>query len=390
MSVVERFLKYVTFETTSDENSESCPSTAVQTKFAEYLVKELKGVGLDDAQCDGNGYVYAHIPASAGYENEPPIGFIAHMDTSPAVSGSGVKPQIINFDGENAPLVDSKYIGCDLIVTDHKTLLGADDKAGVAEIVAACEKIVNGAGAPHGKICVCFTPDEEIGRGADKLDLRLLGAEYAYTVDGGELGGIECENFNAAALNLVVNGVNSHPGDAKGKMRNALLYLNEFVSMLPPEQTPANTEGREGFYHITDLCGNESRAELNLIIRDFDADIFKNRKKFIADTVDFLNKKYGDGTFVAVISDSYFNMYEIISRYPEITERAKQAMLAAGVEPKICAIRGGTDDARLSFMGLPCPNLSTGGLNFHSIYEAVPVDALHKMVDVLVNIVSPN
>ncbi len=387
MSVIERFTDYVRFETTSDEASGTCPSTASQFRLADHLVNELKMVGVADAARDDNGYVYGHIAASEGCGGEPTIGLIAHMDTSPDVSGKDVKPTFITFDGTNAPMVDEKYVGKQLIVSDRTTLLGADDKAGVAEIVAACERLTS-PDARHGKISICFTPDEEIGRGADRFDFERFGADFAYTVDGGELGEIEYENFNAAAAHLTVHGVNTHPGSAKNKMRNAVLYLNEFISMLPAEQTPAHTEGREGFYHVADVSGNETEATLSMIIRDHDKTEFERRKRFVCDVAAYLNAKYGEGTFELKVTDSYYNMREIIEQNMFIVTRAEQAMRAAGVEPVILPIRGGTDGARLSFEGLPCPNLSTGGMNFHSIYEAIPTEALEKMVDVIVNIVT--
>ncbi len=386
MNATERFLNYVKFETTSDEESASCPSTAGQTVLAEYLAGELKGIGVADAAYDENGYVYGHIEASCGYENAPKIGLIAHMDTSPAVSGKDVKPQIIVFDGKNAPMVDGKYIGEELIVSDRTTLLGADDKAGVAEIIAACERIIADNTLKHGRISICFTPDEEIGRGADRFDFERFGADFAYTVDGGELGEISNENFNAAAIELTVHGINTHPGSAKNKMRNAILFLNEFINLLPAAEIPACTEGREGFYHIDSVSGNESEAHLSMLIRDFDKESFEKRKQYVENIVAFLNKKYGDATFEVSVTDSYYNMIEIIEKYPEITARIERAMQKAGVKPEFEPIRGGTDGARLSFEGLPCPNLSTGGMNFHSIYEAIPVKGLEKMTDVLINI----
>lgn len=386
MNATERFLNYVKFETASDEESASCPSTAGQTVLAEYLVGELKGIGVTDAAYDENGYVYGHIEASRGYDNAPKIGLIAHMDTSPAVSGKDVKPQIIVFDGKNAPMVDGKYIGEELIVSDKTMLLGADDKAGVAEIIAACERIIADDTMKHGRISICFTPDEEIGRGADRFDFERFGADFAYTVDGGELGEISNENFNAAAVELTVHGINTHPGSAKNKMRNAILFLNEFINMLPAAEIPACTEGREGFYHIESVSGNETEARLSMLIRDFDKEGFEKRKQYIESTVAFLNKKYGGATFEVSVTDSYYNMLEIIEKYPEITARIESAMRKAGVKPEFEPIRGGTDGARLSFEGLPCPNLSTGGMNFHSIYEAIPVKSLEKMTDVLINI----
>lgn len=387
MNALERFLKYVTFETTSNEESGTCPSTPGQFVLADFLVEELKSVGVEDAQRDEFCYVYGHIPASEGLEDLPAIGLIAHMDTSPDVSGKNVRPLIITFDGTNAPMVDSRYLGKELVVSDRTTLLGADDKAGVAEIVSACEDIINGK-ARHGKICICFTPDEEIGSGADRLDLERLGAEFAYTVDGGELGGIEFENFNAAGAVLTVHGINTHPGSAKNKMKNAVLLLHEFISMLPAEQTPAHTEGREGFFHVASVNADETTATLHMIIRDHDRETFEKRKAFVLSVSAFLNGKYGEGTFELSLKDSYYNMREIIEKRMDIVERAEKAMRLAGVEPYTVPIRGGTDGARLSFEGLPCPNLSTGGMNFHSIYEAIPVEALSKMSEVLVNIVS--
>lgn len=386
MNATERFLNYVKFETTSDEESTSCPSTEGQTVLAEYLAGELKSIGVADAAYDENGYVYGHIEASRGYENAPEIGLIAHMDTSPAVSGKDVKPQIIVFDGKNAPMVDSKYIGEELIVSDKTTLLGADDKAGVAEIIAACERIIADDTMKHGRISICFTPDEEIGRGADRFDFERFGADFAYTVDGGELGEISNENFNAAAVELTVHGINTHPGSAKNKMRNAILFLNEFINLLPAAEIPACTEGREGFYHIDSVSGNETEARLSMLIRDFDKESFEKRKQYVESTAAFLNKKYGGATFEVSVTDSYYNMLEIIEKYPEITARIEGAMRKAGVKPEFEPIRGGTDGARLSFEGLPCPNLSTGGMNFHSIYEAIPVKSLEKMTDVLINI----
>ena len=386
MNATERFLNYVKFETASDEESASCPSTAGQTVLAEYLAGELKSIGVADAAYDENGYVYGHIEASCGYDNAPKIGLIAHMDTSPAVSGKDVKPQIIVFDGKNAPMVDGKYIGEELIVSDKTTLLGADDKAGVAEIIAACERIIADDTMKHGRISICFTPDEEIGRGADRFDFERFGADFAYTVDGGELGEISNENFNAAAVELTVHGINTHPGSAKNKMRNAILFLNEFINLLPAAEIPACTEGREGFYHIESVSGNETEARLSMLIRDFDKESFEKRKQYVESIAAFLNKKYGGATFEVSVTDSYYNMLEIIEKYPEITARIESAMRKAGVKPEFEPIRGGTDGARLSFEGLPCPNLSTGGMNFHSIYEAIPVKSLGKMTDVLINI----
>lgn len=388
MTATERFLKYITFDTTSDESSETCPSTAKQLVLADYLAKELENIGITDAMRDADGYVYGHIPASTGYENTNKIGLIAHMDTSPDVSGKDVKASMITFDGQNAPMVDDRYIGEQLIVTDHTTLLGADDKAGVAEIIAACDVLLHDESIKHGQISICFTPDEEIGRGADKFDFKRFDADFAYTVDGGELGGIECENFNAASVKLIVHGVNTHPGSAKNKMRNAILFLHEFISLLPPAETPAHTEGYEGFYHINEISGDETTAHLHMLIRDHSDEVFEKRKAFVKEAADYLNRKYGENIFDLTVSDSYRNMRVIIDKHPETVQRAKNAMLACGVTPEITAIRGGTDGARLSFEGLPCPNLSTGGMNFHSIYEAIPAKALEKMAEILVELVS--
>lgn len=387
MNATDRFLKYVTFDTQSDENGSACPSTSKQLVFADYLVSQLAEIGITDAMRDANGYVYGHIPATAGCEGEPAIGLISHMDTSPDVSGENVKPRIITFNGSNADMIDGKYIGKDIIVSDGTTLLGADDKAGIAEIIAACERIISNGGLRHGPVSICFTPDEEIGCGSDNFDFERFAADFAYTVDGGEIGNIDNENFNAAAVTVRVEGVNTHPGSAKNKMKNALLYLNEYIAMLPPEQTPANTEGKEGFYHITHMSGDVSSAEAHFLIRDFDKEGFELRKRFVCQAGELLNQKYGGGTVSVDVEDSYYNMNDIISEHPEILERAESAFKRVGVETELSSIRGGTDGARLSFEGLPCPNLSTGGMNFHSIYEAIPVEALEKMTDALVEIV---
>lgn len=324
MSVIDRFLRYVEFETTSNENSESIPSTEKQTVLADYLVKELKSIGVSDAYRDKYGYVYGHIPATKGFEKLPKIGLISHMDTSPDVSGKDVKAKIIKFDGTNAPMIDAKYSGEDIIVTDRTTLLGADDKAGVAEIIEACREICDDTELCHGKISICFTPDEEIGRGADKFDFESFDADFAYTVDGGELGGIEYENFNAAGAKITFNGVNTHPGSAKNKMKNAVLYLAEFINMLPAAEAPAHTENREGFYHVSSVNGNESKATLHMIIRDHNKQSFAKRKEFITVLVEFFNRKYGENTVSAEIKDSYYNMLDVIKEHIDIVERAKK------------------------------------------------------------------
>lgn len=399
MLVQERFLKYVSFDTQSDENSVTVPSSEKQKILGAYLAEELGKIGLADAHMDENGYVYGFLPATTGYEDKPCIGFIAHMDTSPDVSGKDVKPSIIRYGGGNIVLGDNnavmkvkdfpfleKYIGQDLIVTDGTTLLGADDKAGVAEIFTAVEYLVGHPEIPHGRIAVGITPDEEIGCGADHFDVEKFGAQWAYTVDGGEIPEIEYENFNAAGAKLTVHGVNIHPGSAKNKMKNAVLMLNEFITMLPAAETPAHTEGYEGFYHVAEMEGNESLATLGMIIRDHDREKFEARKAFVTDLVAFLNKKYGEDTFVLDMKDSYYNMKEMILPHMHIIEAAEAAMRTVGLEPECVPIRGGTDGARLSFMGLPCPNLATGGMNFHGVHECIPVQSMEKMVEVLVEL----
>ena len=387
MTVIERFMDYVTYETTSDEQSSTCPSTACQKILGQRLAEDLRAVGLSDAAMDENGYVYGHLPAIPGCENAPKIGLIAHMDTSPDVSGKNVKPRIITYDGTNAQMLEDKFLGKEMIVGDGTTLLGADDKAGVAEIIAACAELTAHPERRHGRISVCFTPDEEIGSGADHFDFARFGAGYAYTVDGGEVDEFEYENFNAAAADLVIHGVNTHPGSAKNKMRNAVLYAAEWISLLPPAETPAHTEGREGFYHVADVSGNETETRVHMIVRDHDREKFEQRKAFLIRLAAYLNEKYGAGTFELTVTDSYYNMREKIEPHREIIDRAMDAMRRAGLNPVALPIRGGTDGARLSYEGLPCPNLPTGGVNFHSIYEAIPVEALHTMVQVLQNIV---
>ncbi len=397
-AVTERFLKYVSFGTNSDENSESCPSTASQLVLGECLAEELKSIGLVEVELDKDGYVYGVIPATPGRENDPSIGFIAHMDTSPAVKGDEIKPQILSYRGGDIALNDSvsikakdfpyleKYIGCDIITTDGTTLLGADDKAGIAEIFTACEYLISHPEISHGRIAVGITPDEEIGRGADRFNIKRFACDWAYTVDGGELGEIEYENFNAASAKIKVHGINIHPGSAKNKMKNASLLAAEFINMMPKAETPAHTEGYEGFYHLCDMKGDETLAELHYIIRDHNMESFLRRKDFIVNLVDYLNGVYGEGTFEAEINDSYYNMREKIIPFMHIVDNAEKAMKAAGVEPMIVPIRGGTDGARLSFEGLPCPNLSTGGANFHGIHEFIPVQSMEKMVEILVTL----
>lgn len=401
MDVIERFLKYVSFDTRSDENTGKTPSTEKQKLLGAYLVEELSGIGLVDAHMDAFGYVYATLPATKGLENLPTLGLIAHMDTSPDVSGKDVKPQVVHYMGGDIVLGKgnavisaaafpflSEYVGQDLVVTDGTTLLGADDKAGIAEIVSACEYLIANPQIPHGRVVVGFTPDEEIGCGADHFDVAGFGAQYAYTVDGGELGEIEYENFNAASVKVTIKGVNIHPGSAKNRMKNAVLMANELIAMLPPEQTPAHTEGYEGFYHVHDVVANECEASVAMLIRDHDFDAFEARKAFLVRLVDYLNGKWGEGCFVLEIKDSYYNMKEKILPHMHLIENAERAMRELGVEPKVVPIRGGTDGARLSYEGLPCPNLCTGGANFHGIHELVSVQAMRKIVEILVRIVA--
>ena len=398
MTVVERFLKYVSFDTRSDENSQTMPSTPKQKILGAALAEEMQALGLQGVSMDENGYVFGFLPATEGYEDRPVLGFLSHMDTSPDVSGENVKPQIVSYQGGDIPLKNgdvialdsfpflSKYVGQEIIVTDGTTLLGADDKAGIAEIMSACQYLLEHPRIPHGKIAVGFTPDEEIGCGTDAFDVTRFGADFAYTVDGGELGEIEYENFNAASAKLTVRGVNIHPGSAKNRMKNAVLMANEWISRLPASETPAHTEGYEGFYHVHDFEGNECNATVALLIRDHDKAIFEARKQFLEDLTAFENRIWGEGSFDLTVKDSYYNMKEQILPHMELIENAKAAMLAEGIEPLVVPIRGGTDGARLSFMGLPCPNLSTGGANFHGVHELIPVPSMEKMVAVIVNL----
>ncbi len=400
MTVCERFLKYVSFDTQSDENSDSCPSTEKQLLLGKALADELKELGLVDTCLDDNGYVYGFLPPSPDRQNDPPLGLIAHMDTSPDVSGRDAHPRVLRYEGGDIALGNgesiklssfpflTRYIGEELIVTDGSTLLGADDKAGIAEIFTACEYLISHPEISHRGIAVCITPDEEIGRGADRFDFARFKAGEAYTVDGGELGEIEYENFNAAGATITVKGVNIHPGSAKNKMKNAVLLAAKLVSLMPESETPAHTEGYEGFYHISDIEGNESQATVKMIIRDHDREKFQERKAFVCRLADYLNAVYGVGTFTVSITDSYYNMKEKILPSIHLIDNAKKAMEACGVAPQIIPIRGGTDGARLSYEGLPCPNLSTGGINAHSIHEFIPVSSLEKMVEVLIKLTS--
>lgn len=398
MTVYERFLKYVSYPTTSDENNENCPSTEGQRVLANELCKELLEIGIADARVDEHGYVYASIPANC--EGMPSIGFIAHMDTASDAPGENIKAKMINYEGGDIllneeegiylTLADYPYVadhkGERLIVTDGTTLLGADDKAGVSEIMAAAQRLVN-ADFPHGKICIGFTPDEEIGRGADLFDVEGFGADYAYTLDGGGLGEIEYENFNAASAVVKVHGRAIHPGSAKGKMINATRISCEFDSLLTPDEIPEKTEGYEGFHHLIDIQGETEESVSKYIIRDHDMDKFLAKKAEFLSVAASLNAKYGDGVVELILTDSYFNMKEALKDKMFVVDRATAAMERLSMTPHSVAIRGGTDGARLSFMGLPCPNLPTGGGNFHSRFEYVSVDSMEKIVDLVIEIV---
>lgn len=399
MNITERFLKYVSFDTGSDENSPSVPSTDKQKILGQYLADELLSIGVSDARMDRYGYVYGSIPATEGAENEPVIGLIAHMDTVSHMPCANIKPRIIRYAGGDIRLNDSvtiaeamfpklkTYIGQDLIVTDGTTVLGADDKAGVAEIVTAAEYLILHPEIRHGRIRIAFTPDEEIGRGADCFDVPGFGAKFAYTVDGGTLGELEYETFNAAAANIKINGVSIHPGSAKNRMINAILVAAELIGLLPAAEAPAHTEGYEGFYHVCDIEGNDASATVKMIIRDHDRAIFEKRKAFVARISAFLNEKYGDGTVETVITDSYYNMKDKLIECMEIVDRAAAAFRRLGIEPVSTPVRGGTDGSRLSFMGLPCPNLSCGEENCHGAMEFISVQSLESMVQVLVEVV---
>ena len=401
MTLKERFLKYVRFDTQSDEASETTPSTEKQWTLAHALENELKDLGAENVRVSEFGYVMAELPSNMGNVTVPALGFIAHMDTSSDASGENVKPRIIeNYDGgvivlntEKHMVLDpkqfgslSRHIGQTLIVTDGTTLLGADDKAGVAEIMTLVAYLQEHPELRHGKLCIGFTPDEEIGNGAEKFDIIDFGADFAYTVDGGELGEIEYENFNGANTGVFVQGRSIHPGSAKNKMINAALVAAEFTAMLPESETPAHTEGYEGFYHLHRMLGTVEQAELHYIIRDHDWEKFESRKQFVHTVGDYLNKKYGPGTVQVNTQDRYYNMREKILPHMQLIELAKQAMELAGVRPMTVPIRGGTDGARLSYMGLPCPNLCTGGLNFHGPFEYCSLDAMEKVVDILVRL----
>ncbi|MCQ2212179.1 MAG: peptidase T [Bacteroidaceae bacterium] len=398
MNIVERFLKYTTFDTQSSEESNVTPSTEKQRVFAEYLKQELIAEGLEDVELDDLSYLYATLPANTD-KQVPTIGFIAHMDTSPDASGANIKPRIVeNYDGSDIVLSEGivtsvekfpellNHKGEDLIVTDGTTLLGADDKAGIAEIVQAMVYLKQHPEIKHGKIRIGFNPDEEIGMGAHHFDVEKFGAEFAYTMDGSECGEIEFENFNAASAKITINGCSVHPGYAKDKMINAGRVATELVSMLPADETPETTEGYQGFFHLTSISGSCEKAQLSFIIRDHDREYFESRKTEMQDVVNALNEKYGEGTLVLELKDQYYNMREKVEPMMYIIDIAKQAISEAGMTPKVMAIRGGTDGAQLSFMGLPCPNIFAGGLNFHGPHEFCPVQSLEKGMMTVVNI----
>ncbi|MEF2621971.1 MAG: peptidase T [Xylanibacter rarus] len=398
MDIVERFLNYVSFDTQSAEDSQTVPSTAKQLDFAKYLRDELKDEGFDDVEMDDNGYVYATLKSNIKKE-VPTIGFISHYDTSPDCSGKDVKPRIVkNYDGKDIELSPGiisstkkfpellQHVGEDLIVTDGHTLLGADDKAGIAEIVQAMCWLRDHKEIPHGDIRMGFNPDEEIGMGAHHFDVEKFGCEWAYTMDGGDLGDLEFENFNAASAKINIKGVSVHPGYAKGKMTNANRLAAEFAAMLPADETPETTEGYEGFYHLLGIESNIENAKLSYIIRDHDRDKFEERKAFIEKCVVEMNKKYGEGTVTADVKDQYYNMKEMIDPKMHVIDIVLKAMQDSGVPPKVEPIRGGTDGAQLSFKGLPCPNIFAGGVNFHGPYEFISVQVMEKAMQVIVKI----
>lgn len=401
MKVHERFLNYVKFDTQSVPDVEIIPSSEKQKNLGHYLVEEMKSLGIKDAFMDEHCYVYGTLEKNTDKET-PVIGFIAHMDTSPDMPGNDIKARIIENYGGNDIVLNAeqnivmkidmfdhllKYVGNDLIVTDGTTLLGADNKAGIAEILSMAEYFISNPDIEHGTIKIAFTPDEEVGSGADMFDVKGFGADFAYTVDGGELGEIEYENFNAASAKVTINGVNIHPGSAKNKMKNSILIGMEFQNMLPVHERPDSTENYEGFSHLNDISGDVEKTLLNYIIRDHSKEKFESKKNRFLKTADFLNNKYGEGTVAVELKDSYYNMKEKILPHMHIIETAKQALANIGVEPEIVPIRGGTDGARLSYMGLPCPNLCTGGHNYHGRYEYIPVQSMEKVVEMLKEIV---
>ena len=383
MNIVERFLKYVSFCTTSDENTNMTPSTPGQMEFARYLADELKGLGLQEVTLDANGYIMATLPANE--EGHPVIGFIAHMDTSPDASGKHIQPSIVKA-GER-DYIDARYAGQDVIVTDTTTLLGADDKAGIAEIVSAMEYLLQHPEVKHGKVRIGFTPDEEIGQGADHFDVKAFGADFAYTMDGGAIGELEFENFNAAACKIHVHGLNVHPGYGYHKMINSMRIAYQLAVMLPRWETPEHTQGYEGFYHLVGMSGTVEETTLSYIIRDHDRARFESRKRELEHLVRKVNREYGEGTAEIEMRDQYYNMREKIEPVMHIIDLAKEAMEAVGVTPNVKPIRGGTDGARLSFEGLPCPNIFAGGENFHSRYEYLPIPSMEAAMNVILKII---
>lgn len=401
MNIVDRFLKYVAFDTQSAEDATTTPSTAKQLKLAEYLRDELTQMGLTEVEMDENGYVYATLPATADHD-VPTIGFISHMDTSPDCSGANIHPRIVkSYDGGDivldaeAGIVTSPkkfpelldHVGEDIIVTDGHTLLGADDKAGIAEIVQAMEYLLAHPEIARGKVRVGFNPDEEIGLGAHKFDVKKFGCQWGYTMDGGELGELEYENFNAASAKIEVRGVSVHPGYAKGKMINAARVATELASLIPVTETPEQTVEYEGFFHLLGIEGNVEKASLSYIIRDHDRARFEQRKQLVEKAAGWMNLRYGEGTVTATISDQYYNMREKIEPVPHVVDIVVEAMKECGIPSKVRAIRGGTDGAQLSFMGLPCPNIFAGGLNFHGPHEFLPIPSMEKASELVVKII---
>ena len=400
MRAYERLMRYARFDTPSTGSSDTCPSTPEQLVLAAALAEEMREMGLSDVRQDEHGYVYGRIPANIPDCTAPAIGFIAHMDVANDVPCTGVQPQVLHYDGSDLLLSEetgavlseaefpvlADYRGCDLVTTDGRTLLGADNKAGIAEILTACERLLAPDAPPHGDVCIGFTPDEEIGRGADLFDVPGFGAPYAYTVDGGAFGQVEYETFNAASASIAIKGKNIHPGDAKNKMKNALLIGMEFNGMLPPAEIPAHTEGHEGFYHLTKFTGAEETVQMRYILRDHDWEKLTQRKETVLRIADYLNAKYGAGTVTVTLQDSYRNLEEVIRKHWHLVEVAYEAVTACGGTPVSPPVRGGTDGSRLSFMGLPCPNLGTGSHNHHGRLEFAVVQEMDKCVDMLVKI----
>lgn len=399
--IVDRFIRYAKINTQSDENSKTTPSTAAQVEFAKLLADELQNLGLDEVVVDENGYLTATLPANTGKEI-PVVGFIAHLDISPDLKFTEINPQVMEIrygkpivlNARNniqlSPLdypVLNNYIGQQLVVTDGQSSLGADDKAGIAEIISAMEFLIAHPEIKHGPVRIAFTPDEEIGRGADKFNVKKFNAAFAYTVDGGGIGEIQYENFNAAKAKITIQGLNVHPGSAKNKMKNSMLIAMELNSMLPAYETPEHTENYEGFYHLTELNGSVESTSMNYIIRDHDKSRFERKKELLIKIVDHLNLKYGPRTLKLIMVDQYYNMKEKIEPVFPIVELAIRAMKATGIVPRVVPVRGGTDGARLSYMGLPCPNLFTGGHNFHSRFEFIPVPSMEKATEMIVKIV---